>query len=177
MERNTYSVPARLIGEWVEARVSAETIEVWYGRCKEDVIPRLRGRAKHHINYRLVIEWLVRKPGAFAGYRYRAELFPTSRFRMAWDTLRELVPSRATKRYLAILHLAAVEGEARVDDALRGLLEAGEIAEGKLTADSIRVVLMAENMVPPPTHIAVADVVLANFDELLGGIADGEAVQ
>lgn len=37
---------------------------------------------------------------------------------MLWDTLRELAPGRPTKRYLAILHLAAVEGEARVDDAL-----------------------------------------------------------
>jgi hypothetical protein len=31
----------------------------------------------------------VRKPGAFENYRYREELFPTSRFRMAWDELRE----------------------------------------------------------------------------------------
>ena len=57
-------------------------------------------------------------------------------------------------------------------DAICGLLEAGEIAEGKLTADSVRTVLMAENMVPPPTQIAVADVVLASFDELLGSIAE-----
>ena len=64
-----------------------------------------------------------------------------------------------------------------MDDALRGLLEAGETAEGKLTADSIREVLAVENMVPPPTQIAVADVVLASFDELLCGIADSEVVQ
>ena len=68
MERNTYSVPARLIGEWVETRISAEAIEVWYGQQKVQVMPRLRGRSKHQINYRHVIEWLVRKPGAFAGY-------------------------------------------------------------------------------------------------------------
>jgi len=32
VERNLYSVPARLIGEWVEARVSAEIMQVWYGQ-------------------------------------------------------------------------------------------------------------------------------------------------
>lgn len=121
---------------------------------------------KHRIDYRHIIDWLVRKPGAFENYRYREELFPTSRFRMAWDALRETAPSRANRRYLEILHLAATEGEARVDDALRGLLEAGEIAEGKLTADSIRAVL-ATQTVEPPTSILVADVALSSFDELL----------
>ena len=51
--------------------------------------PRLRGQGKHTINYRHVIDWLVRKPGAFENYRYREDLFPTSRFRMAYDALRE----------------------------------------------------------------------------------------
>jgi hypothetical protein len=129
-------------------------------------LPRLRGRGKHRIDYRHIIDWLVRKPGAFENYRYQEELFPTSRFRMAWDALRETAPSRANRRYLEILHLAATEGEARVDDALRGLPEAGEIAEGKLTADSIRAVL-ATQTVEPPTSILVADVALSSFDELL----------
>src|SRR5207249_4020617 len=67
-QRNLYSVPARLIGEWVEVRVQAETLEVWYGQRQEEVLPRLQGRDKHHLNYRHVIDWLVRKPGAFHGY-------------------------------------------------------------------------------------------------------------
>jgi hypothetical protein len=45
----------------------------------------LRGRRKHRVDYRHIIDWLVRKPGAFENYRYRDELFPTSRFRMAFD--------------------------------------------------------------------------------------------
>ena len=93
-------------------------------------LPRLRGRGKHRVDYRHIIDWLVRKPGAFENYRYREELFPTSRFRMAWDALRELIPLRANKRYLEMLQLAAQEREARVDDALRSLLEQGEIGEG-----------------------------------------------
>ena len=69
VERNAYSVNSRLIGEKVEARLGSETIEVWYA-----------GRNRH------IIDWLVRKHGAFENYRCREELFPTSRFRMAWDT-------------------------------------------------------------------------------------------
>ena len=83
VERNAYSVNSRLIGEKVEARLGAETIEVWYAGRKVEDLPRLRGRGKHRVDYRHIIDWLVRKPGAFENYRYREELFPTSRFRMA----------------------------------------------------------------------------------------------
>src|SRR3984893_3586873 len=168
-DRNVYSVPSRLIGEQVEARLYMDRVEIWYGQRKMEEMPRLRGRQKHRVDYRHIIDWLVRKPGAFENYRYREELFPTSRFRMAWDALRELLPLRANKRYLKILQLAAQEGEARVDDALRRLLEEGEIGEGKLNGKAIRTSLSQEISTLPITHIAVAEVVLASFDELLSG--------
>ncbi len=130
-----------VIGEPVEARLGAERIEVWYAGRKVEELPRLRGRGKHRVDYRHIIDWLVRKPGAFENYRYREELFPTSRFRMVWDALREVIPQRANKRYLALLEIAAKEGEARVDDALRCLLEQGEIGEGKLSVEAVRKLL------------------------------------
>ena len=40
--------------------------EVWLGPALIERVPRLRGRHKSSINYRHVIDWLVRKPGAFA---------------------------------------------------------------------------------------------------------------
>ena len=94
-------------------------------------MPRLRGRGKHRINYRHVIDWLVRKPGAFEDYRYREDLFPTSRFRMAYDVLQETHGERAGKQYLEILDLAAQESEVGVDEALRNLL-AGRAARDVL---------------------------------------------
>jgi len=167
VDRNAYSVNSRLIGERVEARLKVDTVGVWYAGRQVEELPRLRGRGKHRVDYRHIIDWLVRKPGAFENYRYRDELFPTSRFRMAWDALREVAPGRANKRYLEILQLAAQEGEARVDEALLGLLEAGEIAEGKLTVEAVRAVLSQAVSLPPATHICVAEVALASFDELL----------
>src|SRR5436190_14490868 len=36
VQNNTYSVHSRLIGEWVEARIGAELLEVWYGQKRVD---------------------------------------------------------------------------------------------------------------------------------------------
>jgi hypothetical protein len=173
VDRNVYSVHSRLIGEKVEARLGAEIIEVWYAGRKVEHLPRLRGRGKHRVDYRHIIDWLVRKPGAFENYRYREELFPTSRFRMTWDALRETVPLRANKRYLEVLELAAKEGEARVDEALRCLLEQGEMGEGKLNSKAVLALLNEKRSIPPATSIDVAEVSLSSFDELLG---DGSGV-
>lgn len=169
VDRNAYSVNSRLIGEQVEARLGAETIEVWYAGRKVEELPRLRGRGKHRVDYRHIIDWLVRKPGAFENYRYREELFPTSRFRMAWDVLRETAPLRANKGYLEVLELAAKQGEARVDEALRCLLEQGEMGPGKLNAEVVLAMLHQGGALPPPTSIDVDEVLLASFDELLSG--------
>ncbi len=87
VKSNTYSVPSRLIGEEVEVRVHADRLEVFYAQRCVETIPRLRGKGGHLVQYRHIIDWLQRKPGAFADYRYRADLFPSSRFRAAYDVL------------------------------------------------------------------------------------------
>ena len=51
VRHNTYSVPARLIGEFVEVRIGAEEIEVWYADTLVQRMPRLLGQNKHHIDY------------------------------------------------------------------------------------------------------------------------------
>lgn len=110
MHRNAYSVNSHLIGEQAEARLKVEIVEVWYAGRKVEELPRLCGRNKHRVDHRHIIDWLLRKPGAFENYRYREERFPTNRFRMVWDALREVAPVEANKRYLEILQLAAQEG-------------------------------------------------------------------
>jgi hypothetical protein len=123
VERNAYSVNSRLIRTQVEARLYLDRVEVWYGQRKVEDLPRLRGRGKHRIDYRHIIEWLVRKPGAFENYRYQEDLFPTSRFRMAYDALKETTPSRSSKEYLKILKLAAEAGEVPAVLASAGVQE------------------------------------------------------
>ena len=162
---NTYSVAGRLIGEWVEARLFADHIEVWYAQRQVERLPRLRGRGKHRIAYRHVIDWLVRKPGAFAGYRYREELFPSSRFRLAYDRLVEQHPERAVKEYLGILYLAARQSEAGVEAVLEQLLRAG----GPWTAAAVEQGLRASDSALSVTEVVVAPVDLAQYDALLEG--------
>lgn len=118
-----YSVPSRLIGHKVEARVYADVVEVRYADKPVERMPRLRGDKAHRIDYRHVIWSLVKKPGAFAAYRYHEELFPSLVFRRAYDGLRSRRGDRADIEYVRILHLAASTTERGVEDALLSLLE------------------------------------------------------
>jgi hypothetical protein len=162
VDRNAYSVESRLIGERVDVRLYAEELEIWFGGRVVDRIPRLRGQQKHRINYRHVIDWLVRKPGAFENYRYREDLFPTSRFRMAYDELRETMPGHASREYLQILQLAARENESWVDDALRALLDNDQ----PITAQVVREWVGARTNIKPITEVKVEACDLSTFDEL-----------
>ena len=162
VERNVYSVHSRLIGEKVDVRLYAERLEVWYGQRKVEELPRVHGRGKSRIDYRHIIDGLVRKPGAFEDYRYREELFPTSRFRMAYDFLRDHLANRAAKEYLAILQLAAHEGEAGVNAILDDLLRTDEA----ITAGAVRRRVIAGRRVPPVPEVCVPPVDLTRFDDL-----------
>ena len=68
----------------------------------------------------------MRKPGAFARYRFREQLFPSMHFRLAYDALKEWRGERADVEYVRIVHLAATTMESTVDSALSLLLEAGQ---------------------------------------------------
>ena len=163
VNHNVYSVDSRLIRETVEVRLYAEHLEVWYGQRQIEKIPRLLGASKHRIQYRHIIDWLVRKPGAFENYRYREDLFPTHRFRMAYDELKRTSPCRAAKEYLGILYLAARESEAEVDHILQTLLD----REMPLSAAVVKQQLRAAEQPPRVTEINIADVELASYDALL----------
>jgi len=158
-----YSVDSRLIGEEIEVRVYAERLEVWYAQQCIETMPRLRGEGKHYIQYRHIIDWLVRKPGAFEHYRYREELFPTHRFRMAYDWLKGRHPSRAAKEYLGILYLAARENEAGVDKALGVLID----KELPISIEAVERIICSEGQIPAPAQIVIAQVDLGAYDALL----------
>jgi hypothetical protein len=128
VSHNTYSVHSRLNGEQVRVRLYADHLEVYYAQRQLESMPRLRGRGGHYIQYRHIIDQLVRKPGAFANYQYRDDLFPTTRFRLAYDTLRECYPeATASREYLLILELAAKESESQVEAVLQHLSDGGEV--------------------------------------------------
>jgi hypothetical protein len=140
----------------------AEHLEVWYGQHKVDQLPRLRGRRKHRVHYRHVIDWLVRKPGAFENYRYREDLFPTTHFRMAYDALRQACPGEANAAYLQILHLAARESETDVDQSLRFLIQASQ----PITPEAVAGLIREQRPVPAVTDVHVDQIDLSFYDLL-----------
>lgn len=125
---NAYSMPSRLIGERVRVRAFDMRIEVFYSGELQLVVERLHGRGGHRINYRHVIDSLVRRPGAFERYRYREDLFPSVTFRRAYDALvAKLAPRRADIEYVRCLQLAARTMECEVEAAMEQLLAKGEL--------------------------------------------------
>jgi len=126
VHRNTYSVNSRLIGEKVKVHVHAEYLELFYAQKLLERIPRLRGEKKRFIQYRHVIDSLIKKPGAFENYKYKQDMFPTTGFRMLYDgLLKAKSPRTAAKEYLKVLNLAAKENESLVDEAIRILIQTG----------------------------------------------------
>jgi len=115
---------------------------------------------------------LVRKPGAFANYRYREHLFPSSQFRMTYDLLKEAMPNRCDRRYLQILEVAAKDGEARVEDALRLLLASESGKQTIAEKDAFDQFLARCEQAPEITDVPIPEVSLTSFDQLLSG-ADG----
>lgn len=126
VDNNVYSVASQLIGERMKVRVYAEYLEVRYAQRVVERLPRLRGEGKHRIEYRHIIDSLLRKPGGFENYKYKQDLFPTTRFRMVYDSfLKARTALGAAKAYLKILDLAAKGSESLVDEAIRILLHTG----------------------------------------------------
>lgn len=160
--RNTYAVPSRLIGTRLLIRVRAEVLELYVGTSSVLTLERLRGQQQHRINYRHLISSLIRKPGAFANYRYREELFPSLTFRRAYDALQTRLPSRADREYLGLLHLAATTSEADVEAALLLLVERGQAPT--LAAASALVQTPRPGLLPALTAPALN---LAAYDALL----------
>ncbi len=120
----SYSVPSRLIGHEVTVHQYHDHLELYYCDQLIERLPRAYAIEAHTIQYRHIIDSLVRKPGAFQRYRYRDELFPTLVFRRAYDRLREQYGERADVEYVRILHLAARTMESRVAAALEQLVNA-----------------------------------------------------
>ncbi len=119
----TYSVPSRLIGVMVDVRLYTDHVEVYYKGHLVESMERVRGKGEALIDYRHIIGSLVRKPGAFARYRFREQMYPTHTFRLAYDAMWGWKGERADVDYVRILHLAATTMECEVERALKRLLE------------------------------------------------------
>jgi hypothetical protein len=156
------SVPSRLMGTTMLVRVRSEHLEGYGGTTRVFAIPRLLGKHHHRIDYHHVIHALVRKAGAFAAYRYRHDLFPTTTFRQAYDCLGARGSERAERDYVRILPLAATTAEAEVATALQMVREAGKMPLFVTVRDLVQVPTM--RTVPA---LSTPDLNFASSDQLI----------
>jgi hypothetical protein len=164
VDRRIYSVPSRLIGEKVDVRRYQTHMEVFFHGELQLEAPWISREQAHYINYRHIIYWLVRKPGAFANYRYRSDMFPSELFRWAYDALSaELAGNAADREYLQILHHGAQTMECEVEQALRMLRCNGKVPRLDRVLGSTR------RSLPAAPELSPLKAELGEYDELLEG--------
>ena len=163
VQNNSYSVPTSLIGHQVTVRIYEWHLELYYRRQQLETMARLVGQKKQQINYRHLLDSLLRKPGGFRNYRYREALFPRLVFRRAWEQLDQwYAPRKADLTYLRILRLATRHQESEVAAAL-SLLVAQSTRWDELDVEQLLQPqgMAATPMVDPPV------INLAQYDRLL----------
>jgi hypothetical protein len=107
-----YSAPSRLIGHRLSVRVYADRVECFLSgqpvyECPR-AIRRIGQRHARQIDYRHLVENLKRKPGAFARWVFRDDVFPRTIYRQIWENLSTQLPERqACKTIIGLLALAA----------------------------------------------------------------------
>lgn len=130
IKQNRYSVPVRLAGLRVHARVGAREIECRHGGELVAVHERQRGRFGISASLDHYLELLARKPGALAGSLALSQ----ARERGAWPSVFDELWSKVTERYGAseaarqmidVLLLAREHTPSEVEQAVRGALIAG----------------------------------------------------
>jgi len=167
VKQNRYSIPSCFIGHRVTIRIHSDQIELWYAGKRRFEAPRLIGSKQEFIDFRHVIDTLVRKPGAFAHYRYREHMFPTLEFRKAFDYLGEILgDAHATRVYLRMLQCVKQEGLAVVEPIAQRMMAMGQNLTKKQAfamLDEIQPAQPATNM--RDVEVEIPD--LDSYDDLL----------
>ena len=161
-----YSAPTRLVGHRLLVRQYADRVECWLGgtRVHESPLAICRdGRHPRQIDYRHLIGGLKKKPGAFARWTMRDDVFPRTIYRTTWDALMQRCHEReACKTMVALLALAADGHEAELAIELEALRAANELPD----IDAIRERYCPRNAALPTVEVPLPSP--AVYDALLG---------
>jgi transposase InsO family protein len=129
-----YSAPSRLIGHRLSVRAYADRVECFLsGQCVFECPRAARRTGQRHarqIDYRHLVENLKRKPGAFARWVFRDDVFPRTIYRQTWENLSAQLPERqACKTIIGLLALAADGHEAALGLELEQLHARNELPD------------------------------------------------
>lgn len=159
----TYSVPSRLIGFNLVAHVTHDQIVLYYGQKKVEELPV--SHDKEAIDYRHLIDHLLRKPKAFEHYKYKECFFPQMAFKQAYEQLRAAHSAdKSDKLYLKLLSLAKLYGEDSVVAALEILSETASLPLPEQVKE------LVESPLKPVYEGAVLAPCLKSYDVLLSGL-------
>ncbi len=129
-----YTVPSRLIGHRLDARLHDSSIELYFGGRHQLTLPRMRkngNKAIHCVSYHHVIHSLKKKPGAFMNLVYRDDLFPREEYKQCFELALDLVGRREACRIIVKLLAMAHEQscEEQLALAIRDSLNSGELPD------------------------------------------------
>ncbi|MFC7066211.1 IS21 family transposase [Brucella rhizosphaerae] len=166
LRRVFYTVPSRLIGHRLRARLFKQHIELFLGGTHVMTLPRVRGQLgplQHVVNYRHVIHSLRRKPGALPRLIYRDQLFPRDAYRKLYHAAMEALPERdACRLTVELLSLAHERNvEAALADAIETTLNAGSLP----TIDEMRVRFAPNPASVPQVNVDLGK--LVDYDQLI----------
>ncbi len=175
---NRYSIPLPP-GTTVEARLRADTVDLWHEGVRVARHERCYSRQQQVLDLEHYLDVLRKKPGALAGSTPLAQWRQAGRWPECFDRLWQGLNTRhgrqqGTRQMIELLSLGAGEGwerlRAAVEQALalgcqdvaaiRHLLVAGQLA--KPSIESIEIGVLARYERPQP--------VLGGYDQLLGRV-------
>ncbi len=113
LKRVTYTMPSQFIGERLYIQLYDERLGLFHGHEKVLVLPRayaLKTQRGRQVDYRHIIDSLVKKPQAFRHSQLRDNLLPTPDYQQTWRYFDDTLPAHNACRYIVrLLHLAATE--------------------------------------------------------------------
>lgn len=137
IDEQWYSVPPDLHGTTVKVRKYTNRLVI-YDHDGKSAWEWIWATDTGQVDFRHVIHWLRKKPGAFKNYRFKEQMFPTEKFRETHRQFTEwFEQTQGDKDYLSVLQLATgshpirqSQGDEKlideVDCALALLLDTGE---------------------------------------------------
>lgn len=110
LKRVIYTVPSRLIGSRLTVRLFDARLELWCAGVHTLTLPRLYAHGQERrrsVNYRHVIESLVKKPRAFRHAQWRDDLLPSDDYQRIWQHIDQAFRADKACHYIVrLLHLA-----------------------------------------------------------------------
>jgi transposase len=174
---NRYSVPVALVGQRVQARVSAGGVGIYYNGRQVAQHERLYGHRQERLKLDHYLELLMRKPGAMAGSRPLAQMraegrWPQSYDRM-WCGLKERYgESEGTKQMVELLMLSRQHGVGKLTHGIEGA-----IRWGCFDSSAVKLLMTEDGNKGQPSGIEIGDLTrydrpwpdVGHYDLLLNG--------